>query len=128
VIGPDTKLQDSQGRPREIANAESIGPALKEAFGGPYIVNEGFDLASGQKALAEGRADAVAFGKLFIANPDLPRRFADGAPLNAWNPATFYSGGEQGYIDYPPLGNLPENGTFHVTERGPAPPALQQEI
>jgi 2,4-dienoyl-CoA reductase-like NADH-dependent reductase (Old Yellow Enzyme family) len=103
VIGPDTKLQDSQGRPRAIANVESIGPALKDAFGGPYIVNEGFDLASGQKALAEGRADAVAFGKLFIANPDLVKRFAGGAPLNAWDPATFYSGGAQGYTDYPAL-------------------------
>ena len=103
VIGPDTKLVDSQGRPKPIANAESIGPALKDAFGGPYIVNEGFDLASGQKALAEDRADAVAYGKLFIANPDLVKRFAAGAPLNAWDPATFYSGGAQGYTDYPAL-------------------------
>jgi 2,4-dienoyl-CoA reductase-like NADH-dependent reductase (Old Yellow Enzyme family) len=103
VIGPDTKLVDSQGRPKPIANAESIGPALKEAFGGPYIVNEGFDLASGSAALAEGRADAVAFGKLFISNPDLVKRFADGAPLNAWDSATFYSGGAQGFTDYPAL-------------------------
>jgi 2,4-dienoyl-CoA reductase-like NADH-dependent reductase (Old Yellow Enzyme family) len=103
VIGPDTKLVDSQGRPKPIANAESIGPALKAAFGGPYIVNEGFDFASGQKALAEGRADAVAFGKLFIANPDLVRRFAEGAPLNPWDTTTFYSGGAQGYTDYPAL-------------------------
>ena len=73
VIGADTKLVDSQGRPKPINNAESIGPALKEAFGGAYIANEGFDLDSAQKALAEGWADAVAFGKLFIANPDLPQ-------------------------------------------------------
>ncbi|MBA2587372.1 MAG: alkene reductase [Alphaproteobacteria bacterium] len=103
VIGPDTKLVDSQGRPKPIANTESIGPVLKEAFGGPYIVNEGFDLASGSAALAEGSADAVAFGKLFIANSDLPRRFADGELLNAWDTATFYSGGAQGYTDYPAL-------------------------
>ena len=103
VIAPDTQLQDSQGRPRAIANPQSIGPALKEAFGGPYIVNEGFNQSSGQKALDDGHADAVAFGKLFIANPDLPQRFADGAPLNAWDPATFYSGGAQGYTDYQPL-------------------------
>ena len=103
VIGADTKLVDSQGRPKPISNAESIGPALKDAFGGPFIVNEGFDLASGQKALAEGRADAVAFGKLFIANPDLPQRFAKHAPLNSWDSATFYSGGAKGYTDYPPL-------------------------
>ena len=46
---------------------------------------------------------AVAFGKLFIANPDLPRRFSLGAPLNAWNADTFYSDGTTGYTDYPAL-------------------------
>ena len=54
-----------------------------------------------QRALADGMADAVAFGKLAIANPDLPERFAEGAPLNEWNSGTFYSGGASGYIDYP---------------------------
>jgi hypothetical protein len=102
-MGPDTKLVDSQGRPRESANKDSIGPAIKNAFGGPFIANEGFDLASAQKALAEGKADAVAFGKLYLANPDLPERFAKGAPLNPWDVATFYSGGAQGYTDYPHL-------------------------
>jgi 2,4-dienoyl-CoA reductase-like NADH-dependent reductase (Old Yellow Enzyme family) len=102
-IGPDTQLVDSQGRPRQIANAESIGPAIKEAFGGVYIVNENFDQASAEKALAEGVADAVAFGKLFIANPDLVQRFATGAKLNAWDTKTFYVGGAQGYTDYPSL-------------------------
>ncbi|HEX4026048.1 MAG TPA: alkene reductase [Rhizomicrobium sp.] len=102
-IGADTKLVDSQGRPKEVANKESIGPVLKQLFGGPFIANEGFDQASAEKALAEGKADAVAFGKLFIANPDLVQRFAEGAPLNAWNSATFYSGGAEGYIDYPAL-------------------------
>jgi 2,4-dienoyl-CoA reductase-like NADH-dependent reductase (Old Yellow Enzyme family) len=94
---------DSQGRPKDIKNPDSIGPRLKEAFGGVYVANEGFDFATAQQALAEGWADAVAFGKLFIANPDLPRRFAQSAPLNAWNTATFYSGGAQGYTDYPAL-------------------------
>jgi 2,4-dienoyl-CoA reductase-like NADH-dependent reductase (Old Yellow Enzyme family) len=102
-IGPDTKLVDSQGRPKEVANKESIGPVLKQLFGGPFIANEGFDQASAEKALAEGKADAVAFGKLFIANPDLVKRFAEHAPLNAWNTATFYSGGAEGYLDYPAL-------------------------
>ncbi len=101
----DPKVQpvDSQGRPKEIRNPESIGPRLKEAFGGVYIANEGFTLETAQQALAEGWADAVAFGKLFIANPDLPRRFAEGAPLHEWNTATFYAGGEKGYTDYPAL-------------------------
>ena len=100
-ISADTKLVDSQGRPREIRNAESIGPAMKQAFGGPFIANEGFDQASAEKALADGVADAVAFGKLYIANPDLVRRFKEHAPLNAWDTATFYSGGAKGYTDYP---------------------------
>ena len=52
---------------------------------------------------AAGEADAVAFGKLFLANPDLPRRFAVRAPLNPWNSETFYSDGPAGYTDYPPL-------------------------
>ena len=103
-INADTKLVDSQGRLKEVANKESIGPILKQLFGGPYIANEGFDQASAEKALAEGTADAVAFGKLFIANPDLVKRFAEHAPLNAWNPATFYVPGAEGYTDYPALG------------------------
>jgi 2,4-dienoyl-CoA reductase-like NADH-dependent reductase (Old Yellow Enzyme family) len=102
-IGPDTKLVDSQNRPKVIAHPETIGPALKEAFGGVYIANESFDLAGAQRVLEEGWADAVAFGKLFIANPDLPKRFASGAPLNAWDAATFYAGGAKGYTDYPGL-------------------------
>jgi 2,4-dienoyl-CoA reductase-like NADH-dependent reductase (Old Yellow Enzyme family) len=102
-IGADTKLVDSQGNPREIKNRESIGPALKKAFGGPFIANEGFTFESAQKALADGVTDAVAFGKLFIANPDLVERFARHAPLNSWDTATFYSPGPAGYVDYPAL-------------------------
>jgi 2,4-dienoyl-CoA reductase-like NADH-dependent reductase (Old Yellow Enzyme family) len=102
-IGADTKLVDSQGRPKQVVNKDSIGPILKRLFGGPFIANEGFDQVSAEIALAEGRADAVAFGKLFIANPDLVERFANHATLNAWNTATFYSGGAKGYTDYPAL-------------------------
>lgn len=102
-IGPDTKLVDSQGNPREIRNRESIGPAMKDAFGGPFIANEGFTRDSAERVLAEGTADAVAFGKPFIANPDLVARFAKHALLSNWDPATFYAGGEKGYVDYPAL-------------------------
>src|SRR5437868_4993336 len=102
-IGPDTKLVDSQGNPREIKNRESIGPAIKQAFGGAFIANEGYTQESAATALAEGKADAVAFGKLFIANPDLVERFAKHALLNHWDTATFYTGGEKGYVDYPAL-------------------------
>lgn len=102
-IGPETKLVDSQGRPREAAHKDSIGPAIKQIFDGAFIANEGFDQASAERLLAEDKADAVAFGKLFIANPDLPKRFAQKSPLNPWDPKTFYSGGAQGYTDYPAL-------------------------
>jgi len=103
VFDANSKPVDSQGNPKPIKNPEHIGPRLKEAFGGVYIANEGFTQQSAQQALDEGWADAVAFGKLFIANPDLPKRFADGAPLNPWEAATFYAGGEKGYTDYPAL-------------------------
>jgi 2,4-dienoyl-CoA reductase-like NADH-dependent reductase (Old Yellow Enzyme family) len=105
VIGPDTQLVDSQGRPKPIAHADSIGPALKKLFGGPFIANEGFDQQGAETLLAEDKADAVAFGKLFIANPDLVRRFRERTPLNAWDTATFYAGGERGYTDYPAIGS-----------------------
>jgi 2,4-dienoyl-CoA reductase-like NADH-dependent reductase (Old Yellow Enzyme family) len=89
---------------REARKEDSIGPAIKEAFGGVYIANEGFvDRAGAQKALDDGVADAVAFGKLIIANPDLPARFAKDAPLNEWDAATFYGGDSHGYTDYPAL-------------------------
>lgn len=88
---------------REALGDDRLGPQLKAAFGGPYIVNEKFTKESAQQLLDAGEADAVAWGVLFIANPDLPRRFELDAPLNAPNPATFYSEGETGYTDYPAL-------------------------
>ena len=78
---------------REHEAPDSIGPALKAAFGGAYIANEGFTRESAEAAIAAGRADAVAFGVQYIANPDLARRFALKAPLNRPNPATFYAPG-----------------------------------
>jgi 2,4-dienoyl-CoA reductase-like NADH-dependent reductase (Old Yellow Enzyme family) len=88
---------------REHLADDSISQALKQAFGGVLIANEGFDKAGAEAILAKGDADAVAFGKLFIANPDLPERFAGNAPLNAPDASTFYAGGAEGYIDYPSL-------------------------
>jgi N-ethylmaleimide reductase len=66
--------------------------------------NHGYDRASATAAVANGEVDLVAFGVLFLANPDLPERFRRGAPLNDPDPATFYGGGEQGYTSYPSLG------------------------
>ena len=88
---------------RESTKAPRLGPDLKAAFGGVYVANEGFTREAAEAVIAAGEADAVAFGKLFLANPDLPRRFAIRSPLNAWNADTFYSDGPAGYTDYPPL-------------------------
>jgi 2,4-dienoyl-CoA reductase-like NADH-dependent reductase (Old Yellow Enzyme family) len=88
---------------REFVAPDSLGPTLKQQFGGVWVANEALDQKTGQQLLDEGKADAVAYGKLFIANPDLPIRFAKGAPLNTPIPGTFYSHGPEGYTDYPSL-------------------------
>lgn len=88
---------------REHAGQNSIGPQIKAAFGGVYVANERFTRESAEAALAAGEADAVAWGQLFIANPDLPQRLLQGAPFNAPDHATFYGGSVQGYTDYPAL-------------------------
>ncbi len=74
---------------------------LRDAFRGTYIANGGYDQVRAEVALATGAADLIAFGKPFIANPDLPARFATGAPLNWADEASFYGGDEKGYTDYP---------------------------
>ena len=88
---------------REAQGPDSLGPELKQLFGGVYVANEGFTKSSAEEILARGDADAVAWGKLFIANPDLPERFAEGATLNEPVPETFYADGATGYTDYPAL-------------------------
>ena len=80
-------------------------PELRRRFGGLYMANNGYTRASADRALQQGDADMVAFGTLFIANPDLPERFARGAALNEPDPATFYGGDAAGYTDYPALGS-----------------------
>ena len=83
--------------------AVSATKHLKSLFGGTVITAQGYDFETGTAAIASGDADLVAYGKLFIANPDLPRRFETGAPLNEPDPSSFYGGDEHGYIDYPAL-------------------------
>jgi N-ethylmaleimide reductase len=68
---------------------------------GSTIQNSGFDKATGNQIIASEMADAISFGRLFLANPDLPERFLRDAPLNPADPATFYGGNEQGFTDYP---------------------------
>jgi len=86
----------------------AAGPAfdleeLRALYHGAYMLNAGYTAETATAAIAEGRVDLVAFGKLFIANPDLPERFAKNAPLNEPDAGTFYQGEAQGYIDYPAL-------------------------
>jgi len=83
--------------------AKRTSPVLREKFDGTYIVNGGFDLAAADAAIGGGETDLVAFGTPFIANPDLPERLRSGAPLNRPDQATFYTGEERGYVDYPAL-------------------------
>jgi 2,4-dienoyl-CoA reductase-like NADH-dependent reductase (Old Yellow Enzyme family) len=88
---------------REKQAGDSLGPRMKAAFGGAYIVNEQFDKRSANATLASGVADAVAFGVPFIANPDLPARLQADAPLNPVRAELFYAKGPAGYTDYPAM-------------------------
>jgi 2,4-dienoyl-CoA reductase-like NADH-dependent reductase (Old Yellow Enzyme family) len=80
-----------------------VAPTIKRAFEGPLVLNSDYDGRSAQAALDAGVADAIAFGRTFIANPDLPRRIAEDAPFNKDVARTWYSQGPEGYIDYPTL-------------------------
>ncbi len=88
---------------REAVGEDSLGPLLKKEFGGVYIANEKLDKQTAQQMLDSGTADAIAFGKAFISNPDLPRRLQLDAPLNPWKAETFYHPSADGYTDYPAL-------------------------
>jgi N-ethylmaleimide reductase len=76
---------------------------VRERYRGVLVANMGYSAVEAEAAIAAGHVDAVAFGTAFLANPDLPERFRRGAPLNAADPATFYSPGPAGYTDYPSL-------------------------
>jgi N-ethylmaleimide reductase len=100
-------IEGATGGPRELPDRPFDYPALRRAYRmaggrGAWMVNNGYDVALAEKALAEG-ADLVAFGKPFIANPDLVRRLREKTGLNTPDPSTFYGGGAKGYTDYPAL-------------------------
>jgi len=78
-----------------------ISPDIRKVFKAPLILNSDFDAEKSQDALDSGVADAIAFGRPFLANPDLPHRLREGLPLNADVMATWYSQGPEGYTDYP---------------------------
>jgi N-ethylmaleimide reductase len=76
---------------------------LRPHFNGAYLIGGGLDRDAAETLLAEGRADATVFGSSFLANPDLPERFRQGAPLNIADKSTFYTLGAKGYTDYPTM-------------------------
>jgi N-ethylmaleimide reductase len=100
-------IEGATGGARELPDRPFDYAELKAAYRhaggqGAWMVNNGYDLLLAQQALSNG-ADLVAFGKPFIANPDLVARLKAGGPFNTPDKATFYGGGEHGYTDYPAL-------------------------
>ena len=95
-------VEGSTGGPRDHAPFDYA--ALRAAFRNSYMANNGYDLPLATEALAQGKADLIAFGRPFIANPDLVARLKTGAPLAEPDRATMYGGGAKGYTDYPTLG------------------------
>ncbi len=103
-------VEGATGGPRDFKQGDkpfdyaAFKAAYRNAGGkGLWIANNGYDRESAIEAVESGKVDAVAFGKAFIANPDLVRRLKDNAPLNEPNQPTFYGGGAEGYTDYPAL-------------------------
>ena len=91
--GPDGTFGKSDRPP--------VAPLIRKAFGGVLVLNSDYDLARGQQAVASGAADAITFGRKFLANPDLPYRFAKGVVLNVDDWKTWYSQSADGYTTYP---------------------------
>jgi len=94
-------VEGATGGARDIAPFDYA--SLRKRFTGAYIANNGYDFDLATKMLAADAADLIAFGKPFLANPDLVERLKRGAPLNAPDKATFYGGDAKGYTDYPAL-------------------------
>lgn len=86
-----------------MARPGSPGSSLESGFGGRSIANDGFPAETAESIVEAGEVDSAAFGKLFIANPDLPERIRRKAVLNRYDPSTFYVPGPKGYTDYPSL-------------------------
>jgi N-ethylmaleimide reductase len=100
-------IEGATGGPRD--NAPFDYGSLRKRFSGTYIANNGYDLKLANEALGQNKADMIAFGKLFISNPDLVERLKLGAPLNDFDKTTFYGGGAKGYTDYPTLEQVAAN-------------------
>lgn len=99
VIRPNDFTSDGNGK----TEAAQLMAEMKAAFGGPFIANGDFGAAEAAEWVGDHRADAIAFGRSYLANPDLPARIAQDGPYNDADPTTFYGGGAEGYTDYPTL-------------------------
>jgi N-ethylmaleimide reductase len=89
------------GGNRGVSEVSPVAPAMRAAFGGTVILNSDFDRARAEAAIESGAADAISFGRLFVSNPDLPRRFRDGLRMSAIHESTLYTNEAEGYCDYP---------------------------
>ena len=99
----EPRSSSAGGGDQVYENAPITSEIFRAAYHGKFITAGGYDQAMGEKVLEDGLADAVAYGRLYISNPDLAERFQQGATLNPYNRATFYGGEEVGYTDYPAL-------------------------
>ncbi|WP_244640392.1 alkene reductase [Devosia pacifica] len=101
IVNPaiEQMQQGEEPDPRELKMIDTI----RTKFQGTLIVGGGFQPGTAAQWIRDGKADLIAFGRNFLANPDLPERFRTGAPLNADDPSTYYGGGQKGYTDYPSL-------------------------
>lgn len=88
---------------------KAVFTAIRETYEGVLVGNGNYDVEGAEEAIESGYAQAIAFGRAFLANPDLPRRLREGLSLNEPDPDTFYNGGEKGYTDYPTWNEI-QNG------------------
>lgn len=95
VVEDSFQGNHASGRP------EAVVRAIRDNFDGLYIGNGKYSAGEARERIEQGQCDLASFGRPFIANPDLPARIQQNAPLNEWDDSTFYGGSEQGYIDYP---------------------------
>jgi N-ethylmaleimide reductase len=101
IVNP--AMEEMQNGKQPEPRALSMAELIRKKYKGTLMVAGGFQPDTAERWLAERRADLIAFGRKFIANPDLPERLRAGAPLNKDDPTTYYGGGEKGYTDYPSL-------------------------
>ncbi len=101
LVNPDVPALEKGTEPN--AGAQRMLELMREKYRGTLVMAGGLDQDTAERWLQQGKADLIAFGRKFLANPDLPERFRSRATLNADDPSTFYGGGAKGYTDYPTL-------------------------